>query len=212
MRSLRSLAAKSRTRAFSTREAAAITGVPLAMVNKYISRELAPLGIAVWGDGKRSLSYQGLIAIRMAYEYPKSLAPTSRAEVIRKALASPRKKHLALEGGEVIVRVDTARRVVAAGFQALRAAEDMVEVDAGVLGGEPCIKRTRIPVYIVAGIAKASGALAARRTYARLSRDQIEAARLFALAHPRRGRPKRVRSVLAKIKPVRSRTVSVAID
>ena len=212
MLTLRSAAAKGRNREFSTREASVITDVPLAVLNKYISRDLAPLGVAVWGDGKRSLSYQGLIAIRMAYEYPKSLAAASRVEIIQQALRSPRKRHLTLEDGKVVVRVDTARRFVAAGFQALQAAESAISVDADIMSGEPCIKGTRIPAYVVADICRSSGADAAKRTYSRLSHQQIAAACQFALAHPRRGRPKRVRSVLARGKPVRSRTVSVTID
>jgi uncharacterized protein (DUF433 family) len=212
MHPLRTLAAKFRSRAYSTAEAAAITGVPLATVNHYISREIADLGIAVWGDGKRTISYDGLVALRMAWDYPKSMAPNSRVEVIRKALKSPRKKHLPLEGGKVIVRVDTSRSVVADGFRKLHQAEAMVAVDPQTLRGEPCIKGTRMPVYSVAELASTVKTAGAKIIYSKLTKDQIDLACLYAKAHPRRGRPKRASDILAKRKPKSTRTVSVTID
>lgn len=212
MLSLRAITAKFRVREYSTSEASAITGVPLSTINHYISRELSSLGIGVWGDGKRSLSYDGLIALRMAHTYPKSLAPSSRVTVIEKALKSPRKKHLTLEGGKVIVRIDTARRAVSDGLQRLHHAEAAVSTDPGILRGEPCFRGTRIPVYVVAAIANAEGIEEAKTTYSKLSNSQISAACLYAKANPRRGRPKRVGDIFAKAKPTRSKTISVRID
>jgi len=212
MSPVRTLAAKFRSREYSTAEAAAITGVPLATVNHFISRELGDLGIAVWGDGKRTISYDGLVALRMAFDYPKSMAPGSRVEVIEKALRSPRKKHLALEGGKVIVRVDASRRAVAEGFRKLHQAEAMVAIDAKTLRGEPCIGGTRIPVRSVAELVSAANVGGARTTYSKLTKTQIELACLYAKAHPRRGRPRRAGDVLAKREPKSSRTISVTID
>jgi uncharacterized protein (DUF433 family) len=56
--------------------------------------------------------------------------------------------------------------------------------------GEPCVRGTRIPVYVVAAIARAKGRNEAIATYPSLSLAQVELAELFAQAHPRRGRPK----------------------
>lgn len=209
---LRTLAAKFRAREYSTTEAAVITGVPVATVNHYISRELAQLGIAVWGDGKRTISYEGLMALRMAWDYPKSLAPSSRVEVIEKALKSPRKKHLSLDGGKVIVRVDTSKHAVAAGLRSLHEAEALVSADAGTLRGEPCIKGTRIPVYGVAELVAATKPSGAKLAYSKLTKAQIDLACIYAKAHPRRGRPKRAGELLAKRKPKSSKTISVTID
>lgn len=203
---------RAHSRDYSTAEAAAITGVPLATVNHYISRELADLGIAVWGDGKRTISHDGLVALRMAWDYPKSLAAGSRVEVIRQALEAPRKMHLVLEQGDVVVRVGAARRAVADGLRKLRQAETIVSIDPGTLRGDPCIRGTRIPVHTIAAIASAAGVGSVRDTYSRLTSAQIELACLYARAHPRRGRPKRAGDVLARRKPKSSRTISVTID
>ncbi len=212
MKAPRSPTAKFRAREYSTTEASAVTGVPLATLNHYISRELTPLGIAVWGDGKRSITYDGLVALRMAYAYPKLLAPGSRSEVIEKALRASRKKYLTLENGRVIVRIDVARRVVSEGLRKLAQAKSAVTVDAGVLGGEPCLRGTRIPVHTVAGIATTVSVDEAKLTYSKLTKAQIELACFYAKAYPRRGRPKRVGDFLANVKPTSSRTFSVRID
>lgn len=212
MLALRAITAKLRGREYTTAEAAVVTGMSLTAVNHSIARDLRTLGVAVWGDGKRSISYDGLVALRMAKDYPKLLAPSSRAQVIEKALKQPRKKHLTLERGKVIVRIDTARSAVAAGLRRLYEAEAAVEIDSRTLTGEPCFKGTRIPVYVVAGIAKDVGPDEAKRTYQKLTKSQIELAQVYVKAHPRRGRPKRVGDVLTKRKPKRSRTVLVTID
>jgi uncharacterized protein (DUF433 family) len=212
MRALSSLTAWSRGRAYSTTEASAVTGMPLTVINHYISRELSQLGVAVWGDGKRSIGYDGLIALRMARDYPKSLAPSSRVLVIEKALKSPRKKHLALDGGKVIVRIDTARTAVSEGLRKLHQSESMVVSDASTLGGEPCFRGTRIPVYIVAGIVKAASLDEAKQTYRKLTKSQIELACFYAKAHPRRGRPKRIKDFFRDVGATSSKTISVRVD
>jgi uncharacterized protein (DUF433 family) len=212
MRPLRAVAAKFRSRDYSTAEAAAITGVPLATANHYIGRELADLGIAVWGDGKRTISYDGLVALRMAWDYPRSMAPSSRVELIKKALRAPRKKHIVMEKGKVIVRVDNSRHVVADGLRRLRQAEALVSVDPKTLGGDPCVKGTRIPVHTIADLEHAAAPGSAKLAYPKLSNAQIKLASLYARAHPRRGRPKRARDVLARRRPKSSKTISVTID
>jgi len=212
MGAIRAVAAKFRSRDYSTAEAAAITGVPLATVNHYIGRELADLGIAVWGDGKRTISYDGLVALRMAWDYPKSMAPSSRVEVIKKALRAPRKRHIVMEKGKVVVRVDNSRHAVADGFHRLRQAEALVLIDPKTLGGDPCVKGTRIPVHTIADLVSTAAPGSAKLAYPKLSNAQIELASLYAKAHPRRGRPKRASDVLARRKPKSSKTVSVTID
>jgi uncharacterized protein (DUF433 family) len=212
MQTLRSLTAWSRARAYSTTEASAVTGMPLTVINHYISRELSQLGVAVWGDGKRSIGHDGLIALRMARDYPKSLAASSRVLVIEKALKSPRKKHLALDGGKVIVRIDTARTSVSEGLRKLHQAESMVVANASTLGGEPCFKGTRIPVYMIAGIVKATNPDDAKQTYKKLTKSQIELACFYAKAHPRRGRPKRIKDFFRDVVATSSKTVSVRVD
>ncbi len=148
----------------------------------------------------------------MVHDYPASLSASSRPEVIGQALRHPRRKSVSLEGGKVIVAVDTARRAVSDGLEALHEAEAAVQTDAQIMRGEPCLKGTRIPVYVVASIAESGGIEEARATSSSLTEHQIGLACFYAQAHPRRGRPKKL-EIPAKggipAKPRRSKTVRI---
>ena len=89
-----------------------------------------------------------------------------------------------------MVEVAKHREIVSGGVAKLRAAEELVTRDAEVLRGEPCIRNTRIPVYLVAALATQRGRDKARATYPSLTRDEIELAVPYAKANPRKGRPR----------------------
>jgi uncharacterized protein (DUF433 family) len=206
------LAASFRRHEYTTAEASVITGISMPKINHYISRELGALGVTVWGDGKRRLvGHDGLVALRVADDFPKSLTPSARIEVIRETLAHPRRKDIILPDN-VSVPVSMSRKRVAEGLQRLRQATSAVTSDPKTLQGAPCFKGTRVPVYTIAGIATSSGADAAKITYPRLTKLQIELACLYAKAYPRRGRPKRAGDILAKRKPKSSKTFSMSLD
>lgn len=212
MHPLRSLTTlKLRSEEYTTNQASVVTGVPVARINHIIARELSGLGVAVWGEGRRRLGYDGLVALRVAYDFPRSLTPAARIEAIEKALKFPRRKDIVLQDN-VSVPVSLSRKRVAGGLRQLRQATAMVASDPKTLQGEPCFKGTRIPVRVVTGIAATSGVDSARLAYPRLTKTQIELACLYVRAHPQRGRPRRVADVLAKRKPRGSKTVSVTID
>lgn len=205
------LGSKLQVEEYTTNQAAAVTGVPVARINHYISRELSALGVAALGDGRRRLGYEGLVALRVAHDFPASLTPSARIEVIEKMLKSPRKKDIVLRDN-VSVPVGLSRKRVADGLRRLRQATSKVVSDPKTLQGEPCFKGTRIPVRVVAGIAATSGIDSARLAYPKLTKAQIELACLYVRANPPRGRPRRVAEVLARRKPRNSRTITVAID
>ena len=211
MRAIRSFASKLRAEEYTTNQASVITGVPVARINHYISRELSALGVALWGDGKRRLGYDGLVALRVAHDYPASLTPSARIEVIEKMLKFPRKKDIVLRDN-ISVPVGLSKKRVADGLGRLRQATSMVASDTKTLQGEPCFKGTRIPLRVVAGIAATSGIDSAKLAYPRLTKAQIELACVYVQANPRRGRPRRVAEVLARRKPRSSKTISVTID
>jgi uncharacterized protein (DUF433 family) len=205
-------AAGLRRHEYTTAEASVITGISTPKINHYISRELGALGVTVWGDGKRRLvGRDGLVALRVADDFPKSLTPSARIEVIRETLAHPRRKDIILPDN-VSVPVSMSRKRVAEGLQRLRQATSAVTLDPKTLQGAPCFKGTRVPVYTIAGIATSSGADAARIAYPRLTKLQIDLACLYAKAYPRRGRPKRAGDILAKRKPKSSKTFSMSFD
>lgn len=213
MHPLRKLASHlRRAREFTTAEASAVTGISVAKINHYIDRELSTLGVTVWGDGKRRLlGHDALVALRVANDFPKSLTSAARIGVIRETLAHPKKKDIVLPD-KISVPVGISRRHVIDGLSRLHQATSAIVSHPKTLQGDPCFKGTRIPVHTVAGIATSSGVEAARNTYSRLTRSQVDLACVYAKAYPRRGRPKRAGDVLSNRKPKSSRTISVIID
>jgi uncharacterized protein (DUF433 family) len=73
----------------------------------------------------------------------------------------------------------------------LEAAERAIHRDKDILGGEPVFRGTRVPVCDIAAMLDA-GASAAEilAGYPSLDQRLLDLARLWAAAHPRRGRPK----------------------
>ena len=201
-----------RAREFTTAEASAVTGISVAKINHYIARELSTLGVTAWGNGKRRLiGHDALVALQVADDFPRSLTPEARIDVIRKTLVHPKKKDIVLPD-KISVPVGISRKRVTDGLFRLQQATSTIVSDSRTLQGAPCFKGTRIPVHVVAGIAAASGVDAAKTTYSRLTRSQIELACTYAKAYPQKGRPRRAGDVLSKRKPKRSRTMSVFID
>ena len=68
-------------------------------------------------------------------------------------------------------------------------------VEAGEERGEPFIKGSKIPVYLVAALAREQSAAEIVEDFPSLSRDQVEAAIEYAKAYPKRGRPYPARSL-----------------
>jgi uncharacterized protein (DUF433 family) len=79
--------------------------------------------------------------------------------------------------------VDDSKAAVATD-ERLRAAERMVVSTHGVMGGEPCIAGTRVPVYMISALAAEVGVEETLETYLFLGRERIELALVYAAAHP----------------------------
>lgn len=83
----------------------------------------------------------------------------------------------------------------------LQKAEDVVVGNPEVLHGEPCLKGTRMPVYLVAEMREAGTSVDEMlRSYPSLTADLIEKASIYAAAYPKRGRP--AEPIWRKDKPV----------
>jgi uncharacterized protein (DUF433 family) len=129
------------------------------------------------------------LALELALAWQERFLPEFRGKLLRKVLdAGPKSEDVREE--DVVVELAKARESVAAGETKLRAAEALVTREAAVLGGEPCIRNTRILVYVVAALANKYGLEKARATYSSLTGKEIELAVLYAKANPRRGRPR----------------------
>ncbi|HEY7551941.1 MAG TPA: DUF433 domain-containing protein, partial [Hyphomicrobiaceae bacterium] len=75
----------------------------------------------------------------------------------------------------------------------LERAEALVLSDPEVMCGEPCIKGTRVPVYLIGALANPHGTTETRAMYPFLTEEQIELAALYVTEHPDTRRPRRIR-------------------
>jgi uncharacterized protein (DUF433 family) len=70
----------------------------------------------------------------------------------------------------------------------LARAEALVLSHPGIMGGEPCIRGTRVPVYLIGALAHAHGVRRTHEMYPFLTEEQIELVSLYVTVHPEKGR------------------------
>ncbi|MGC1400726.1 MAG: DUF433 domain-containing protein [Candidatus Binatus sp.] len=104
----------------------------------------------------------------------------------------PAKKELPVLGGRLLLDLKLVLEEVRSRLKRLERARTMVVEDPEIRGGEPCILGTRIGVYEVASILEQGAAEEEiLEGYPSLKREQLELAKIFARAYPRKGRPPR---------------------
>ena len=79
------------------------------------------------------------------------------------------------------------------GRRHLARAEALVVSDPEVLSGEPCLRGTRVPVYLIGELARAHGVRRTHEMYPFLTEEKIELALLYVSEHPRKVRPRQTR-------------------
>ena len=171
---------------WSANEAACVTEVPLKQVHRIIDAGL--LGDAAESrNGARTVLGAGLVGLKLAYQMGPILTPEGRRRLIQRLLDKPATEAVYDEPLSIDVRLmmnDVHRRIAM-----LEQAREMVEIDDNVLGGTPCFKGTRIPIHdIAAMLANGDTVAVLQLAYPRLTEVQINAAPVYSLAYPRRGR------------------------
>jgi uncharacterized protein (DUF433 family) len=176
-------------------EAASVTGVPLRQVHRIIDAGL--LGAAVKRDrNARLLARQALVGLKLAHETVDVLTPASRREVVAALMRHPRQ--VVVRADMIAVDTKPTAKAVRAGLDLLIRARRLVTSVPDVLAGAPVFKGTRIPVHDIADML-ANGDAPARivRAYPQLDAEKVRLAAIYALAYPRRGRP-RMQAVRAR--------------
>jgi uncharacterized protein (DUF433 family) len=181
----------SAARQYTPAEAAALSGVAVKAVHNAIDKRI------LQGQARRSakrarrlFSAEDVLRLKLWYEVGAVLSQERRQRLFAEIEERPTAKRVKADT-LVIVDVEEARRQIAKRVRDLDAAEAAVTRSNAVMGGEPVFKGTRIPVRLVAAMLD-QGASEAEILdgYPKLEARHLELARIWAAAHPRRGRPK----------------------
>jgi uncharacterized protein (DUF433 family) len=184
---------------FTPSEAAVVSGVPVRTVHREIDD--GPLKHRRGSSaGKRSLREEDLLYLALAKGLDTRLVQLTSegkdklhdAIVTYHRRRGPAKREFSVFGGGLSLDLKRVLDDVRTSLTRLERASKMVVKDPETRGGEPCIRGTRIGVYEIAGMLE-QGASEDEILggYPSLKREQLELAKIFARAYPRKGRPPR---------------------
>ncbi len=174
---------------YTLQEAAAVSGVSLATIQKAITARKIPAG-AIGPAKRRKLDETALLAFALTDAMPEELrlSPGAAYEMLLRSEPG--------QGGQLaigdLIRIDAGRALAKAKDRLGlydRALEIMIS-DPGVMGGAPVIRGTRITAQSVLGRLEGGDSIeTVLEDYPYLDRETVEAAALYAKANPPRGRP-----------------------
>jgi uncharacterized protein (DUF433 family) len=99
---------------------------------------------------------------------------------------------IALAGGIVRIELKNTCRRLATRWAALCDAAQLVVSDPEIRGGEPVVRDTRIPVYLIADLVQQGASLKEiLEDYPSLDAAMVRSALAYAQTRPRRGRPRK---------------------
>lgn len=198
-------------RAFTIPEAATILDQPQKQVSNAVDRELAPLKLAKGGNGSRTVTSAGLLALELLRALGKLFSTEGRRRLLSAATTAS-SNEINVEGGSVVVKLAEHRERVEMRKARFAEAEALIVRNPEILSGEPCVKGTRIPAYLVGALARRHGAVEAHATYPSISRQTIELVALYVEANPRKGRPRQAELSKPKRPARRGKAKKIKLD
>lgn len=173
-------------------EAAAVAEVPVKAVYKAMAERL-PKSSLIRRSGQILLTPAAVACVRLDHELPKDVPVKVRRFVFERLEAgeSGRVEYGTKLFGYV---VDPRQTVAQIGkrMRSYRKAMKMIVEDPEIQGGAATLKGTRILVHQIASLlAQRVPETELLEDYPNLTPAMIEAAQIFAQAHPRRGRPRK---------------------
>jgi len=180
--------------AVSPREAGFITGLSEKTINQAIDRkEVATVPAEREGEGERLLAFPELIYLSLRDSVGHLLSAKGK-RMLRQQLdtlrASPYPGGVTMGGLELNIGRDI--EAVLERLGQVERARAFVVCDPEVRAGEPVVRDTRIPVFMLVELVE-QGATREEllEDYPSLTPESLEAALLHARLYPRRGRPRK---------------------
>jgi uncharacterized protein (DUF433 family) len=177
---------------FSPAEIGAIAGVPVRAVYKLIEQRL-PGGLVVRRNRRRMLTRWGAICIVIDREMPKDVPVMVRKKVYAQIQGATPAREIRYKRGilHYVVDVKSAADKVDTDLAKYRKAVKLIAEDPDIQAGAATFKGTRILVHQIADLlSQGVSGTELQQDYPRLTREMMNAARVYAKAHPRRGRPR----------------------
>lgn len=193
-------------RRYSLPEAAVMTGIEVKTLHNAIDKGVVrgTLHPTKRMEVKRvrMISETDLLKLKVWHSTGALLPADRRRKLFAEIEAKP-SADTVRAGEYVIIEVGKVRSELAKGESELAEANRVVTIDSSIMGGEPVFSGTRIAVYAIANMLS-DGASAAEilEGYPKLDARLLQLGALWAAAHPRRGRPKGLRSEGFKTKSV----------
>jgi uncharacterized protein (DUF433 family) len=181
----------------SVREASFLADVPVKTVNKAIDEAKLHRGI-VRRRRERLLSREGVLQLAFEKELEQrisnELRPCVRAGFLKAITAANRQAEIEIRLGDALVLVIACKAIEAhvdRRWERLSRALNEIAEDPEVQAGAPTFKGTRVLVWpIVEALKQGETEAVLLKHFPALTRERLEAAKLYAEVHPRRGRPK----------------------
>ena len=185
---------------FTTAEAAVIltmaSAQPNASVTKravdsLIDKQLFPAAVVKRHHRTRSLTSTGIGIAAAEFILRRELPVTGLRKRVYQKMAQDGATQGRVAAGETVsVNVEAPLARVFEALGQYRRLMKQIVVDNTIQHGEPVLLGSRVTVYTIAEIAEQGTPInEILRHYPAITAEQIEAACLFAKAHPRRGRP-----------------------
>lgn len=200
-------------RLYTPAEAAAITGIKVKAVHNAIDKRIVEAATGA-GRNRRMLTGDALLRLKLWHGVGTTLTGDRRKRLFEEIEAKPSAKTVRADD-LLLVDVAEARRRIAARTRDLDEAEADVHSVKGrytaIMGGEPVFKGTRIPVRMVAAMLdQGADEDEILDGYPSLTRRRLELSRIWAAAHPSRGRPKTLKEL--GYKPISVETIPLKED
>lgn len=190
-------------RAILVNEAAAVTGIPVRRINRMIDDGILPKSVCVKVGQRRALRASAVPMVGFGASDGTRLSKRMRLEAMRKIgkftkenwpqlRADPEHaKPLYIRKGCLVVHLGEPVSAAMAGLNKWEDALRRVVRDPEIRGGLPILRGTRVGVHEIAGALRADGIEMVLEDFPSLCRRDVEAAALYAEAHPKTGRPRK---------------------
>ena len=192
-------------RSYTPAEAAALSEVALKAVHNAIDKNIVEGRgeHAIAGSRRRALLDADLLRLKLWYGVGAALAADRRQRVFEAIIAEPAASTVRADEF-LIVDVAAARRQLAQRVRQLEEAETLIHSTKDVMGGEPVFKGTRVPARTVASmLAQGANVDEIAEGYPSLTPRMVELAAIWSIAHPARGRPRKLADDQLQVKASR---------